>query len=302
MDERTLVILGPTASGKTSLAVALAHELGDAEVVNADSMLVYRGMDIGTAKPSLAERAGVPHHLIDIFDITRTATVAEFQQLARECIADCHRRGITPIVVGGSALYVRAIVDRFEFPGTDPTVRQRWEAELERRGSAALYAELVQRAPDAEGQVLPGNGRRIVRALEILELTGSWRAALPSNEYQLPGVRQFGLDIPRDVLDDRIRRRVDLMWQQGLVEEVRALADAGLRDGLTASRALGYRQVLEFLDGQCTEAEAREQTVVRTRQFARKQLGWFRRDERIEWFATRGDAPNSLVTELMAAL
>lgn len=178
MDERTLVILGPTASGKTSLAVALAHELGDAEVVNADSMLVYRGMDIGTAKPSLAERAGVPHHLIDIFDITRTATVAEFQQLARECIADCHRRGITPIVVGGSALYVRAIVDRFEFPGTDPTVRQRWEAELERRGSAALYAELVQRAPDAEGQVLPGNGRRIVRALEILELTGSDRKSV----------------------------------------------------------------------------------------------------------------------------
>ena len=282
-----LAVLGPTASGKSALAVDVAVRLAargrPAEVVNADSMLVYRGMDIGTAKPTASERRGVQHHLVDILDVTRTATVADFQRLAREAIADCRARGVVPVLVGGSALYLRAILDDFDFPGTDADVRARWEAELALVGPEALHARLADVAPAVAAGMLPGNGRRTVRALEVIELTGDFRPTLPSWTYALGGVTQWGLEVPRPEMDARIDARVDRMWAEGFIDEVRGLLGRGLRDGVTASRALGYRQVLEFLDGRCTEDEAREATKRRTRRFARKQLGWFRRDARIVW-------------------
>ncbi len=287
MSEPILALHGPTASGKSSLAVEVALELAargrPAEIVNADSMLVYRGMDIGTAKPTVAERRGVRHHLVDILDVTETASVADLQRLARAAIADCHARGVVPIVVGGSALYLRAILDAFAFPGTDAAVRARWEAELERVGPEALHGVLAARAPDAAADILPGNGRRIVRALEILDLGAPLTPTLPAWTYALPGVRSWGLELPREVLDERIARRVDLMWEQGFVDEVRGLVGRGLERGRTASLALGYRQILQFLHGDLTEDEARDATIRRTRRFARKQLGWFRRDARIVW-------------------
>ncbi len=282
-----MAINGPTASGKSALAVEVAVRLSEAgrpaEIVNADSMLVYRGMDIGTAKPTLAERRGVRHHLIDIMDVTDTASVADFQRLARDAITDCRERGVVPLVVGGSALYLRAILDDFDFPGTDADIRARWEAQLARVGAEALHAALAERDPDVAAQILPGNGRRIVRALEVIELTGEYRPTLPTWTYALPGVLQWGLELDRVEMDARIEERVGRMWADGLVDEVRSLLPHGLREGRTASRALGYRQVLEFLDGACTEAEARDAVVRGTRRFARKQLGWFRRDARIVW-------------------
>lgn len=285
---------GPTASGKTAVAVQLAHRLAasgiGAEVVNADSMLVYRGMDIGTAKPTPAEREGVPHHLIDIMDVTQGASVADFQVLARAAIADCRARGVVPLLAGGSALYVHAILDRFEFPGTDPDVRARLEAELAEVGAAELHARLAALAPDVAAGILPGNGRRTVRALEVIELTGSFTSTLPGWDYALDDVLQFGLEVPRDLLDARIEQRVEKMWADGLVAEVEGLVARGLRDGRTASRALGYRQVLAFLDGQLTEDEAKQATITGTRRFARKQLGWFRRDPRITWLPAGPDA------------
>ena len=282
------VVVGPTAAGKSALAVSLALRLQasgrPAEIVNADSMAVYRGMDIGTAKPTPAERAAVPHHLIDVLDLHEIASVAEFQTLARLAIAQCSAAGITPIVVGGSALYVRAIVDRFEFPGTDPVLRARLETELELLGPAPLYERLVEADPDAATRILPTNGRRIVRALEVTELTGRpFSATLPEPVYALPDVVQIGLDIDRVTLDARIEQRVARMWQQGFVAEVAQLADRGLRESRTASRALGYRPVLDFLTGSITEEEARVATVRATRRFARRQDSWFRRDPRISW-------------------
>ncbi len=283
-----LALNGPTASGKSSLAVdvavALAWRGQLAEIVNADSMLVYRGMDIGTAKPTPAERRGIKHHLVDITDVTQTASVAEFQSLARATIEQCRARGVLPIVVGGSALYMRAILDHFEFPGTDADVRAHWEAELERLGPEALHAILAERSPDTAAEILPGNGRRIVRALEVLELTGGHTPTLPEWTYALDGVVSVGLELDRDLMDARITQRVDTMWEQGLVDEVRALERQGLRAGRTASLAIGYRQVLQHLDGELTEDEARQAIVRATKRFARKQLGWFRRDARITWF------------------
>lgn len=292
---KVVALVGPTASGKSTLAVEVALALRtagtQAEIVNADSMLVYRGMDIGTAKPSPAELAAVRHHLVDIMDVTETAAVADFQRLARAAIADCHSRGVWPILVGGSALYIRAIVDDFDFPGTDPDVRGRWEDELARVGAPALHAVLAARDPDSAALILPGNGRRIVRALEVLDLTGSFSASLPEWKYLLPDVRQYGLALDRAELDRRIELRVHQMWDQGFVSEVTELERRGLRSGRTASRALGYRQVLSYLADEVTEAEAMLATVHGTRRFARKQLGWFRRDPRITWLAA-GDPGN----------
>jgi len=284
----TVVLVGPTASGKSGLAVALARRYAaagqPAEVVNADSMLVYREMDIGTAKPSPAERAGVVHHLIDILAMQDTATVADFQSLARAAIADCRDRGVVPIVVGGSALYVRAIIDHFDFPATDPQVRAELEIELAAVGARAMHERLARADPAAAAQIEPANARRVVRALEVLTLTGRpYSATLPERRYLLPEVVQIGLDIDRPSLDLRIRGRVEAMWAAGFVDEVRRLAETGLRDGLTASRALGYRQVLSFLDGTVTEQEALEQTVIGTRKFARRQYSWYRIDDRITW-------------------
>ncbi|PFG16569.1 tRNA dimethylallyltransferase [Propionicimonas paludicola] len=301
-----VVINGPTASGKTGLAVTVAQALRaqgrPAEVVNTDSMLVYRGMDIGTAKPSLAERAGVPHHLIDILEITEEASVARLQELARAAIADCRGRGVVPILVGGSALYVHAIVDEFSFPATDPVVRSRLEAELEQLGNAELHARLAARAPEVAAGILPGNGRRIVRALEVLELTGSFSSQLPQWRYALEPVLQYALDVPRDELDARIGERVEAMWAAGLVAEVAELERRGLREGRTACRAIGYRQVLAFLAGECGEAEAKQAIVQVTRRFARKQLGWLRRDPRIVWLSPGRAAGEAIVSEVQGRL
>lgn len=295
-----IVLVGPTASGKSTLAVDVALEIrargGHAEIVNADSMLVYRGMDIGTAKPTRQERREVPHHLIDILDVTQTASVAEFQRLARGAITDIRGRGGVPIVVGGSSLYVRAIVDEFDFPGQDLRIRAKWEAELERIGPHALHERLRLLAPDSAERIEPGNGRRIVRALEVHSLTGGHAPALPKHRYALEGVHQFGLDAPREVLDARIDARVDQMFHNGLVDEVRSLLVQGLREGRTASRAIGYRQVIAMLDGELTEDEAREQTKRATRRFFRKQLGWYRRDERIHWLGI--EQPDNVETIL----
>jgi tRNA dimethylallyltransferase len=286
--EVTVVLVGPTAAGKSSLAAGLVRRYAAdgrrAEVVNADSMLVYRGMDIGTAKPTKTERAEIRHHMIDLLDVSETATVAEFQQLARRAIEDCRTRSAIPIVVGGSALYIRAIVDDFEFPGTDPAVRARLEQDLETQGAARMHKRLSDADPVAATQILPGNSRRVIRALEVIELTGrSFSAALPKHRYLLPDVVQIGIAVDRPTLDVRIAERVHAMWAAGFVEEVRRLAAAGLRESLTASRALGYRQVLRYLDGEISEAQAREQTIIGTRKFARRQESWFRKDGRITW-------------------
>jgi tRNA dimethylallyltransferase len=286
----TVVLVGPTATGKSALAAALVQRYvaagKRAEIVNADSMLVYQGMDIGTAKPSERERAEIRHHMIDLIDVTQTMTVAEFQHLARFAIASCQARHVLPIVVGGSALYVRAIIDDFDFPGTDPTVRARLENELASQGAERMYQRLSDADPVAASRILPGNTRRVVRALEVIELTGrSFSASLPEHRYRLPAVVQIGLAIDRTTLDARIATRVDAMWTVGFVDEVRRLAVAGLGESLTASRALGYRQVLRFLNGEITEAQARDLTINATRKFARRQDSWFRKDSRIRWLS-----------------
>ncbi|MDQ0987485.1 tRNA (adenosine(37)-N6)-dimethylallyltransferase MiaA [Streptomyces sp. V2I9] len=279
---RVITVVGPTAAGKSDLGVFLAQRL-DGEVINADSMQLYRGMDIGTAKLTLPERDGVPHRLLDIWDVTEAASVAEYQRLARAEIDRLLAEGRTPILVGGSGLYVKGAIDALEFPGTDPGIRARLEAELTERGPAALHARLAAADPDAAGAILPGNGRRIVRALEVIEITGKpFTANLPGEEPVYDAV-QIGVDVDRPELDERIARRVDRMWEAGLVDEVRALEGAGLREGLTASRALGYQQVLAALAGECTEEEARTGTVRATKRFARRQDSWFRRDTRVVW-------------------
>lgn len=296
-----LAINGPTASGKSGVAVEVALRLiasgHSTEIINADSMLVYKGMDIGTAKPSMAQRRGVEHHLVDIWEVTEQASVAELQRLARAAIAECQERGVIPVVVGGSALYMRAILDVFEFPATDANVRAKWDAELERLGSQALHDFLAQVAPDVASGILPGNGRRIVRALEVIELTGSFAPTLPSWTYALEGVVAWGLELPRSEMDARIDARVDQMWDLGFVAEVRTLTEHGLRDGKTASMALGYRQILQHLAGELTDDEARDATKRATRRFARKQLAWFRRDARIKW---RPAGSVTLVDEITA--
>jgi tRNA dimethylallyltransferase len=298
-----VAVVGPTAAGKSGLAVALAERLGG-EVVNADSMQIYRGMDIGTAKLSVAERRGVPHHLLDLLDVTEAVSVAQFQAWARAAIADCQARGRLPVLVGGSALYVRAVLDRFEFPGTDPALRADLEAELAQRGAAALHERLSRLDAAAAATILAGNGRRIVRALEVIALTGRpFSASLPQHAYApgQPGSLpvQIGVDVPREVLNARIEARVDAMWAAGLVDEVRRLAASGLGQGRTASRALGYAQVLRHLAGECSLDEARDDTVRATRRFARRQDAWFRKDPRIRWLPA--DAPD-LVEQAVTAV
>ena len=277
-----VAVVGPTATGKTALSLALAHALGG-EVVNADSMQLYRGMDIGTAKLGPDEREGVPHHAFDLWEITEAASVAEYQGVARAAIDDIRRRGRTPLLVGGSGLYVRAVLEHFEFPGTDPDLRARLETELAAVGPVPLHARLAARAPDAAARILPSNGRRIVRALEVLELTGQpIIARLPQPRPYYRSVH-IGVDLDAATLDERVATRVDGMWRQGFVDEVRALESRGLRRGRTASRALGYQQVLAYLAGECSEERAREDTVRATRRFVRRQWSWFGRDDRIVW-------------------
>ncbi|MEV0114004.1 tRNA (adenosine(37)-N6)-dimethylallyltransferase MiaA [Streptomyces sp. NPDC050844] len=296
---RVIAVVGPTAAGKSDLGVFLAQRLGG-EVVNADSMQLYRGMDIGTAKLTLEERDGVPHHLLGIWDVTEAASVAEYQKLARAEIDRLLAAGRWPILVGGSGLYVRGAVDQLEFPGTDPAVRARLEEELELRGSGELHARLAAADPGAAQAILPSNGRRIVRALEVIEITGKpFTANLPGHESVYDTV-QIGVDVARPELDERIATRVDRMWEAGLVDEVRALEAVGLREGRTASRALGYQQVLAALAGECTDDEARAETVRATKRFARRQDSWFRRDPRVHWLsgavADRGELPAQALT------
>jgi tRNA dimethylallyltransferase len=278
-----VAVVGPTATGKTALAVALAHRLGG-EVVNADSMQLYRGMDIGTAKPGPAEREGVPHHLLDLWDVREPASVAGYRLRARAEIDRLRAAGVVPLLVGGSGLYVRAVLDELDFPGTDAAVRARLEAELADGGAAALHARLAVVDPAAAAAILPSNGRRLVRALEVVELTGRpFTARMPEPRPHYPAVT-VGLDRAVGELDERVAVRVDRMWAAGFVEEVAALDAAGLREGPTASRALGYAQVLQQFDGALTPAEARDRTVVTTRRFVRRQRSWFRRDAGTTWF------------------
>ena len=302
---RVITVVGPTAAGKSDLGVFLAQQL-DGEVINADSMQLYRGMDIGTAKLTPGERGDVPHHLLDIWDVTETASVAEYQRLARAEIDRLLAAGRTPVLVGGSGLYVKGTIDALEFPGTDPEVRARLEAELAERGPGALHARLAAADPAAGRAILPSNGRRIVRALEVIEITGKpFTANLPGSDAVYDTV-QIGVDVARPELDERIARRVDRMWDAGLVDEVRGLEEHGLRGGITASRALGYQQVLAALAGECTEEEARAETVRATKRFARRQDSWFRRDPRVDWLSgaeeDRGELPERALTLIERAV
>ncbi|OJF10904.1 tRNA (adenosine(37)-N6)-dimethylallyltransferase MiaA [Couchioplanes caeruleus] len=292
-----VAVVGPTAAGKTALSLALAHALGG-EVVNADSMQLYRGMDVGTAKLPAGEREGVPHHVLDIWDVTFPASVAEYQEAARAAVEEIAARGRVPIVVGGSGLYVRAVLEDFAFPGTDPDIRERLEAELAETGPARLHERLRAADPAAAAKILESNGRRIVRALEVIEMTGApFTAALPDPTPYYESV-QIGVDRGTEELDRRIAERVELMWAGGLLDEVRRLDGEGLREGRTASRALGYQQALAQLDGVLTEEAAKADTVQGTRRFVRRQRSWFRRDPRITWLD--GASPSCTADALAA--
>ncbi|XAS68870.1 tRNA (adenosine(37)-N6)-dimethylallyltransferase MiaA [Micrococcaceae bacterium Sec5.7] len=275
-----IAVVGPTGSGKSDLAVELALQL-DGEVINADSMQFYRGMDIGTAKISLAERRGVPHRMLDTLDVTEEASVSDFQKQARTAIADIHGRGKRAILAGGSGLYVRAALDVLDFPGTDPDIRTRLEAELESAGPAPLIDRLRAVDPVSAGRV--ADSRRVIRALEVFELTGRpFSSFMPGRDYYQPAV-QIGLEVDRELLRERLAHRVHGMVSNGLLAEVKRLDAAGLRRGRTAPRALGYAQFLRVLDGESDAGQAAEETIVATRQFARRQLTWFRADPRIHW-------------------
>ncbi len=292
-----VAVVGPTASGKSDLGVDLALALGG-EIVNADAMQFYQGMDVGTAKLSLTQRRGVPHHLLDVLTVTDEASVAVYQEQARAALTDIAARGRRPILVGGSGLYVRAALDDLEIPPTDPVVRARVEQELVQVGAPALHARLRAVDPEAAAHILASNGRRIVRALEVIELTGRpFSATMPVEQYRQPCV-QLGLTVPREVLDERIAVRVQQMWDAGLVAEVRELSAAGLLQGRTASRALGYAQVLRLLSGEVTAAQAQAETVRATCKLARRQQAWFARDRRIIWLPF--DAPDLLARALSA--
>ena len=279
-----IAVVGPTASGKSGLALDLARRL-DGEIVNADAMQLYRGMDIGTAKLSVEEREGIAHHQLDVLDVQQDASVAAYQREARLDIAAIRARGHRPILVGGSGLYVRAALDHLDIPPTDPEVRARLQDELAQEGIEVMFARLMQADPVAAQTIQPNNDRRIVRALEVIELTGRpFSASLPTREYELPTIT-IGLLIPRPELDVRIADRVHRMWSAGLLDEVRKLDASGLREGRTAAKALGYSQALAHLDGLLTAGQAVDDTITSTRRFARRQESWFRPDPRIHWLA-----------------
>lgn len=278
-----LAIVGPTASGKSALAVEISQRI-DGEVVGTDSMQAYRGMDIGTATPTSTEQRDVPHHMIDVWDIDQAVSVVEFRDKAREAIEAVRSSGRVPVVVGGSGLYVRAVLEELDFPSTDPNVRAAWDRELDLRGAPALHAILAERDPAAAAVIEVNNGRRIVRALEVGEITGEpFIARLPAPVDHYPTIR-VGMRIDRATLDQRIEQRVDLMWAAGFVDEVRRLAAKGLAQAPTASAALGYGPILRHLAGEIDESEARQLTIDHTRKFARRQQRWFAKDERIVWF------------------
>ena len=281
-----IVICGATATGKSDLAIALAQRF-DGEIINADSMQIYKGMDIGTAKLSVDERQGVRHHLLDVLDVNQDSTVAWYQKKARAAIDDIESRGKRPVIVGGTGLYIKSILDELNFPDTDPLVRQSLEIELERIGLNAMFERLEKLDPAAAIAIDRANARRVIRALEVIEITGKpFTANLPREEStRYPDARQFGLVMDRESLDVRISARVDRMWEQGFVAEVQSLLDAGITDARTAQLALGYSQIIAFLQGRMTEEQAREDTKRATRQYARRQETWFSRDARITWIS-----------------
>ena len=283
---KTIVICGATATGKSDLAVSLAKEF-DAEIINADSMQLYRGMDIGTAKLTLDERGGIEHHLLDVLDVTEDATVAWFQDKARSAIAEIHSRGKSAVIVGGTGLYIKAILDDLNFPDTDPVVREKLNAEAEEFGVAQLFERLRLLDPAAAAAIDIQNVRRVIRALEVIEITGQpFTANLPREDSSLyPDAMQFGLVMDREKLTERIDHRVDLMWEKGLVAEVDALLAAGINQATTARRALGYAQVISMRAGEISEEQAKEETKRATRQYARRQETWFSRDVRIKWIS-----------------
>jgi tRNA dimethylallyltransferase len=297
---RPIAIIGPTGTGKSALALDVAERLGG-EIVNADAMQLYRGMDIGTAKLTLAERRGIPHHQLDVLDVAQTATVARYQEAAGADVEAIAARGVPPIIVGGSMLYIQSLLDEWSFPATDADVRARWEQQLAEIGVAALHAELGRRDPAAAAAILATDGRRIVRALEVVELTGQpFAASAPRIGAPRWGTLIIGLDWPTSILDERLALRTDAMFETGLVDEVRGLLDRGLRQGVTAARALGYAQVIAALDaGGADEqlAQARELTFIGTRRYVRRQRSWFRRDHRIGWL---DGAATGLADEVIA--
>lgn len=278
-----IAVVGPTATGKSDLALDLAERLGG-EIVNIDAMQLYRGMDIGTAKLAPAERRGIPHHQLDVLDVTETATVANYQQAAVRDVEAIAARGAVPVIVGGSMMYVQSLLDEWSFPATDASVRARWEAVLAEKGVAAVHAELGRVDPEAAASILPTDGRRLVRALEVVEITGKpFAASAPRIGEPRWGTHIVGVDRDTAELDHRIRLRTRLMFERGLVDEVRGLIDLGLREGVTAPRAIGYAQVLAWLDGEDDLDEAQERTFIGTRRYVRRQRSWFRRDTRIHW-------------------
>ena len=295
----TIIICGATATGKSDLAVALAQEIG-AEIVNADSMQVYQGMDIGTAKLSHAERGGITHHLLDVLTVKQDSTVAWYQELARKTIDEIHGRGRDAIIVGGTGLYIKAIVDDLNFPDTDPVIRSRLELEAIEQGPAALFQRLEKLDPAAALAIDRANTRRIVRALEVIEITGQpFTANLPREESsRYPAAFHFGLSQDRESLDIRVSNRVDSMWESGLIAEVETLVGQGLREGVTAQKALGYAQVLQMLDGALTSEQAQEETKRVTRQYIRRQDTWFSRDSRLHWLGHYENRLEKILTRL----
>lgn len=291
-----LAVVGPTGTGKSDLSIALARELGG-EIVNADALQFYRGMDIGTAKLPPDERGGVPHHLLDIMDVRQEASVARFQAEARHAFEDIRGRGLVPILVGGSGLYVRAALDEIDFPPTDPAIRRRLEAEAAEAGIAPLAARLAEVDPASAARNL--DDRRLIRALEVHEISGKpFSSFMPQRQYHSPAL-QIGLDIDRTALHERLAARVGRMVELGLLEEVRRLDAQGLREGKTASRAIGYAQFLAVLDGTMSEKDATEKTVIATRQFARRQVTWFGADDRVSWF---DPTDRTLVSRVLARI
>ena len=295
-----IVICGATATGKSDLAVALAEKLGG-QIINADSMQLYKGMDIGTAKLSMEERKGIRHHLIDVLSVREEASVAQYQNVARNLIDQLLEQSIPAIVVGGTGLYIKSILDDLNFPDTDPEVREKIARQAEELGVDVMHERLTRLDPAAAAAIPKENVRRVVRALEVIELTGRpYTANLPrvgSTKY--PNARQFGLVMERETLHERIDLRVEKMWDKGLVREVRDLMGEGLLEGRTAQAALGYAQIIKFAQGEMTEEEAKEETKRATRQYARRQETWFSRDERITWVKK---APISeLVTKIVSS-
>ena len=281
--QRAIAIVGPTAVGKTDLSLELANQF-NGEVLNADSMQLYRGMDIGTAKLPFADRQGIKHHLIDILDVTETANVADYQKLGRQVISELEKNEVRPIVVGGSGLFIQGLLEDLKFPGSDQIIRQRLTYEAEQIGPEEMYQKLVDLDAQAAANILPENTRRVIRALEVIELTGKAPVTTLGELPEIVPSIRIGLKRDRDQLDKLIELRVDRMWEQGFVDEVVQLESVGLREGLTASKALGYAQILDAISGQITFTEAQEKTIQATRRYARRQESWFARDPKIHWF------------------